>query len=75
MVKVISGLKNADLEQALAGDLCVMSLKTRKEYRNAVRKAVKKPIFVPHVGAHQCRIANYGPNSSPMEQLVAALNW
>lgn len=75
MVKVISGLKNADLEQALAGDLCVMPLKTRKEYRNAVREAVKKPIFVPHVGTHQCRIANYGPSSSPMGQLAAALNW
>ena len=64
MVKVISGLKNDDLEQALAGDLCVMPLKTRKEYRNAVREALKKPVFVPHSGAHQCRIANYGPSSS-----------
>ena len=47
MVKVISGLKNADLEQALAGDLCVMPLKTRKEYRNAVREAVKKADIRP----------------------------
>jgi hypothetical protein len=62
MVKVISGLKNGDLEQALAGDLCIMLLKTRKEYRNTVREALKKPIFVSHVGAHQCRIANYGPS-------------
>ncbi|WP_154667107.1 hypothetical protein [Acidaminococcus massiliensis] len=52
-----------------------MLLKTRKEYRNAVREALKKPIFVPHVGTHQCRIANYGPSSSPMGQLAAALNW
>ena len=52
MVKVISGLKNADLEQALAGDLCVMPLKTRKEYRNAVREALKKPVFVPHLDTH-----------------------
>ena len=50
-------------------------LKTRREYRNAVREAVKKPIFVPHVGTYQCRIANYGPSSSPMGQLAAALNW
>ena len=50
-------------------------LKNRKEYRNAVREAVKKPIFVPHVGTYQCRIANYGPSSSPMGQLAAALNW
>ena len=75
MVKVISGLKNDDLEQALARDLCVMPLKTRKEYRNAVREALKKPIFITHVGAHQCRIANYGPSSNPMGQLAAALNW
>ena len=75
MVKVISGLKNDDLEQALAGDLCVMPLKARKEYRNAVREALKKPAFVPHVGAHQCRIANYGLSSSPMGQLAAVLNW
>ncbi|WP_288174506.1 hypothetical protein [Acidaminococcus sp. CAG:542] len=50
-------------------------LKTLKEYRNAVKETVKKPIFVPHVGTHQCRIANYGPSSSPMGQLAAALNW
>ena len=75
MVKVISGLKNDDLEQALTVDLCVMPLKTRKEYRNAVREALKKPPFVPHSGAHLCRIANYGPSSSPMGQLAAALNW
>lgn len=52
MVKVISDLKNADLEQALAGDLCVMPLKTRKEYRNAVREALEKPVFVPHLDTH-----------------------
>ena len=45
MVKVISGLKNADLEQSLAGDLYVMPLKTRKGYRNALREALKKPVF------------------------------
>ena len=52
MVKVISGLKNTELEQALAGDLCVMPLKTRKEYRNAVREALKKPVFVPQLDTH-----------------------
>ena len=69
MVKVISGLKNADLEQALAGELCVMPLKTRKEYRNAVREALKKLVFVSHVGVYQCSIANYIPSSSPMGQV------
>lgn len=60
MVKVISGLKNGDLEQALAEDLCgEMPLKTWKEYRNAVREALKKPLFLPHAGVHQCSIANY----------------
>ena len=52
MVKVISGLKNGDLEQALAGELCRISMKTRKEYRNAVREALKKPLFVSYVGVH-----------------------
>ena len=61
-----------DVFDKLAGDLCVM---TRKEYRNAVKEALKKPVFVPHSGAQQCRIANYGPSSSPMGQLAAALNW
>ncbi|WP_302576021.1 UPF0236 family transposase-like protein [uncultured Acidaminococcus sp.] len=75
MVKVISGLKNGDLEQALAGELCRISMETRKEYRNAVREALKKPLFIPHVGVHQCCIANYGPSSSPMGHLAAALNW
>ena len=75
MVKVISGLKNGDLEQALAGELCRISMKTRKEYRNAVREALKKPLFIPHVGVHQCCIANYGPSSSPMGHLAAVLNW
>ena len=71
----LTPLKNGDLEQALAGDLCRISLKTRKEYRNAVREALKKPLFVPHVGVHQCCIANYGPSSSPMGHLAAVLNW
>ena len=75
MVEVISGLKNGDLEQALAGDLYGMLLKNRKEYRNAVREALKKTLFVPHVGVHQCCIANYGPRSSPMGHLAAVLNW
>ena len=75
MVKVISGLKNGDLDQALAVELCSMPLKPRKEYWNAVREALKKPVFVPHVGTHQCCIANYGPSSSPMGHLVAALDW
>ena len=71
----LTPLKNGDLEQALAGDLCRISMEIRKEYRNAVREALKKPLFVPHVGVHQCSIANYGPSSSPMGHLVAALNW
>ena len=75
MIKVISGLKNDDLEQALAGDLRGIPMKTRKEYRDAVREALKKPVFVSHVGAHQCMIANYGPSSSPMGHLAAALSW
>lgn len=75
MVKVISGLKNGDLEQALEADLCGMPLKTRKEYWNAVREALKKPVFGPHVGVHQCCIANYRPSSSPMGHLAAALVW
>jgi|GEM_PF-6454149 len=64
-----------DMFDKLAGYLCIMPLKTRKEYRNAMREALKKPVFIPHLGAHHCRIANYGPSSSPMGQLAAALNW
>ena len=75
MIKVISGLKNGDLEQALAEGLCYISLKTQKEYRNAVREALKKPVFVPHVGVHQCCIANYGLSSSPMGHLASTLIW
>ena len=37
--------------------------------------SLKKPLFVPHVGVHQCCIANYGPSSSPMGHLAAVLNW
>ena len=74
MIKVLSGLKNGDLEQALATDLRSIPMESRKKYRNAVREALKKPVFVPHVGTHQCSIANYGPSSSPMGQLAAAMN-
>jgi len=28
--------------------------------------SLEKPLFIPHVGVHQCCIANYGPSSSPM---------
>ena len=46
-----------------------MLLKTRKEYRNAVREALKKLVFVSHVGVYQCSIAHYIPSSSPMGQV------
>ena len=75
MIKVLTGLKNGDLEQALATDLRGIPMESRKKYRNAVREALKKPVFVPHVGTHQCSIANYGPSSSPMGYLASALNW
>lgn len=74
MIKVISGLKNGDLEQALGKDLCGIPPKSKKEYRYAVRTALRKPVFVPHVGAHQGCIANYGPSSSPLGHLAAALS-
>lgn len=35
---------------------------------------LRKPVFVPHVGAHQGCIANYGPSSSPLGHLAAALS-
>ena len=64
-----------DLEQALATDLRGIPMESRKKYRNAMREALKKPVFVPHVGTHRCSIANYGPSSSPMGYLASALNW
>ena len=38
-------------------------------------ESLEKPLFIPHVGVHQCCIANYGPSSSPMGHLAAVLNW
>ena len=44
-----------DVFDKLAGYLCIMPLKTRKEYRNAMREALKKPVFVPSVQNCQLR--------------------
>lgn len=36
MIKVLNGMKNGDLEQALGKELCEISPKSGKKYRDAV---------------------------------------
>ena len=75
MIKVITGLKNGDLERAMVSKLEGFRSRQGKDFSKAVKMALKKIPFQAHEGVCHGRIANYGPSSSPMGRLAQALCW
>ena len=73
MIKVITGLKNGDLERAMVSKLEGFRSRPGKDFSKAVKMALKKIPFQAHEGVCYGRIANYGPSSSPMGRLAQAL--
>ena len=75
MIKVITGLKNGDLERAMVSKLEGFRSRPGKDFSKAVKMALKKIPFQAHEGVCHGRIANYGPSSSPMGRLAQSLCW
>ena len=73
MVKIITGLRNGDLEKALTSLAENCSKPQSEALRGAVRNALKKSKFVPHIGVQHGRIYNAGPTSSAMGYLKKML--
>lgn len=70
MVKILTGLKNGDLREAMAAQeesfVCVPG----KEFRYAVRNALKKAKHQEHAGVKHGKITLNAPISSAIGQLV-----
>ena len=73
MVKIITGLRNGDLDKALTSLAENCSKPQSEALKGAVRNALKKAKFVPHTGVQHGSIYNAGPTSSAMGYLKKML--
>lgn len=69
MVKIITVLRNRDLSCALTSRPEGCSKPQSPDLSRAVRNALKKAKFVPHVGVRHGAVYNGGPTSSAVGQL------
>lgn len=74
MLKIITGLRNQDLDRALTEGKTNNNKKQSRLFNGAVRMALQKANFVEHKGVKNGRITNYSPSSSAMGQLVKAFS-
>ena len=72
-IKIITGLRNGDLDKAITSLAENCSKPQSEALRGAVRNALKKSKFVPHIGVQHGRIYNAGPTSSAMGYLKKML--
>ena len=69
MIKIITGLRNGDLGSALTSQAEGCSKPQSQALRAAVRNALKKTKFIPHIGVQHGGIYNAGPTSSAIGRL------
>ena len=70
MIKILTGLKNDDLRNAMAAQEEYFVHTTGKDFRCAVRNALKKVKHQEHEGVTHGRITLNAPTSSAIEQLA-----
>ena len=70
MVKLITGLRNAKLDEAMIAEYKGYNKKKSRRFNGAVRMALKKSKFTTHSGIHNGGIANYASSSSPLGRLA-----
>ena len=73
MVKILTGLKNHDLREAMAAQEASFSHAPSKDFRNAVRNALKKAKHQEHEGVRHGKITLEAPASSAIGQLVRGI--
>lgn len=69
MVKIITGLKNGDLREAMAAKADLFNPKPGRDFRGAVRQALKKSKDGTHEGVQHGKITVSAPMSSAIGQL------
>lgn len=69
MVKIITGLKNGDLREAMAAKEDLFNPKPGRDFRGAVRQALKQSKGSTHEGVRHGRITVSAPMSSAIGQL------
>jgi hypothetical protein len=70
MVKVITAIRNQELDQAFAGWTQGFTAPVSRTFRGTMRRVMRKIPFQTHVGIHHGRICNASPSSSAMEKLA-----
>ena len=69
MVKIITGLKNGDLREAMVAKAELFNPKSGRDFRGAVRQALKKNKGSAHEGVRHGRITVSAPMSSAIGHL------
>ncbi len=70
MVKILTGLKNADLREAMSAREEYFSHAPSQKFHGAVRNALKKAKHIAHEGVRHGRITVNAPTSSAIGQLA-----
>jgi hypothetical protein len=70
MVKVITAIRNKELDQAFADWTKGFTAPVSRTFRGTMRRVMRKIPFQTHVGIHHGRICNNGPSSSVIGKLA-----
>lgn len=70
MVKVITAIRNKELDQAFADWTKGFTAPVSRTFRGTMRRVMRKIPFQTHVGIHHGRICNNGPSSSAIGKLA-----
>ena len=75
IAKIITGQRNGDLARAMSQHKEGYARKPSREYKDAVRNALKKLKAIPHIGAQMGRIAMNCPSSSAIGRLSQSISF
>jgi hypothetical protein len=74
MVKVITAIRNQELDQAFAEWTQGFTAPVSRTFRGTMRRVMRKIPFQTHVGIHHGRICNASPSSSAMGKLAKSFS-
>jgi len=74
MVKVITAIRNKELDQAFVGWASGFTAPVSRTFRGTMRRVMRKIPFQTHVGVHHGCIRNTGPASSAIGKLAKSFS-
>ena len=75
IAQIITGQRNGDLARAMSQHKEGYARKPSREYKDAVRNALKKLKAIPHIGAQMGRMAMNCPSSSAIGRLSQSISF